>query len=99
MSLKNKMESEYFLLYPGNYFGDYQILFGHKATETFTVFGANPAYFHCLGKKDFLDLMRQFPDCLCLFFRRAIERRVEFRRIKKLFELYTGIENSSVIKN
>jgi len=39
LSLKEKKNNEYFILYPSNYFGDYQILLELRATESFTVFG------------------------------------------------------------
>jgi len=99
LSLKNRNENEFFILYQGNYFGDYQILLNHRATETYAVFGSQPLFTHCLDRKEFLEIMRMFPTCCCLFFRRAVERRIEMRRIKKMFELYTGIENGLVIKN
>ena len=40
LSLKNRNENEFFMLYQGNYFGDYQILLNHRATETYAVFGS-----------------------------------------------------------
>lgn len=99
ISLKNRKENEFFMLYPGNYFGDYQILLNHRATETYAVFGQQPLFTHCLDKKEFIEVLKMFPTCLCLFFRRAVERRTEIRRIKKMFELYTGIENGLTLKN
>jgi len=99
LSLKNRKENEFFILYQGNYFGDYQILLNHRATETYSVFGNQPLFTHCLDKKEFLEIMRMFPTCFCLFFRRAVDRRIEVRRIKKMFEIYTGIENGLVLKS
>lgn len=87
------------MLYAGNVFGDYQILLNHRATETYAVFGQQPLFTHCLDRAEFLDMMRMFPNVLCIFFRRAVEKRVEIRRIKKVFEYYTGIETGLVLKN
>ena len=90
LSLKEKKNNEYFILYPSNYFGDYQILLELRATESFTVFGQEPVFTHCLEAEEFKDLMRLFPDALNCFLAKAIDRRAEFRRIKKIFQLYSG---------
>jgi len=41
----------------------------------------------------FLDLMQTFPDALAIFFPRALKRRIEFRRIRKTYELCVGYEH------
>jgi CRP-like cAMP-binding protein len=85
LSLKNKKENEFFTLYPSNYFGDYQILLDLRVAETYTVLGSEPVFTHFIKAEKFKDLMRLFPDALNCFLMKAIDRRTEFRRIKKLF--------------
>lgn len=80
------------MFYPGNWIGDYQILLSQRATETYSVFGSEPVFTHCIGDFEFRNLMKTYPEALNVFLVRGIHRRVEFRRIKKLFELYAGIE-------
>jgi hypothetical protein len=85
ISIREKKHNEYFLLYPSNYFGDYQILLELRVTEAFAVFGTEPVFTHCIEAHEFKDLMRLFPDALNCFLAKAIDRRIEFRRIKKIF--------------
>ena len=92
VSLKEKFINEYFMFYAGNYIGDYQILLSYKATETYTVYGDSPVFTHCITALEFKDLMITYPEALNAFLVRGIYRRVEFRRIKKVFELYLGAE-------
>ena len=90
LSLKEKKHNEFFILYPSNYFGDYQILLELRATEAYTVFGTEHVFTHCIDAEEFKELMRLFPDALNCFLSKSIDRRAEFRRIKKLFQLYSG---------
>ena len=81
------------MLYPGNYFGDYQILLDHTASETYSTFSKTHVYTHCMRAEFFLDLMQTFPDALAIFFPRALKRRIEFRRVRKTYELCVGYEH------
>ena len=81
------------MLYPGNYFGDYQILLDHTASETYSTFSKTHVYTHCMRAEFFLDLMQTFPDALAIFFPRSLKRRVEVRRIRKTYELCVGYEH------
>ena len=81
------------MLYPGNYFGDYQILLDHVASETYSTFSKTHVYTHCMRAEFFLDLMQTFPDALAIFFPRALKRRIEFRRVRKTYELCVGYEH------
>lgn len=83
LSLSQKDRNEYFTLHPTCYFGDYQILMGLRASETYKSSVENSTFCHCLSKKDLLDLMVTFPDAKNCFLKRAQARRIEFRRIKK----------------
>ena len=60
------------MLYPGNYFGDYQILLDHTASETYSTFSKTHVYTHCMRAEFFLDLMQTFPDALAIFFPRVV---------------------------
>jgi hypothetical protein len=62
VSLRNKYEHEFFMLYATNYFGDYQILEDHLEQATFM---------HCLKAKVLIDLLRTFPDAMVIFRMRA----------------------------
>jgi len=92
VSLKEKFVNEYFMFYAGNYIGDYQILLSYKATETYTVYGDSTVFTHCISEVEFKDLMIAYPEAFNVFLVRGIHRRLEFRRIKKVFELYLGAE-------
>ena len=92
LSLRRKFEHEYFMLYSTNYFGDYQILKDHKATETYCAFSDHHVLVHCLKSRDFIDLLKTFPDAMAIFFLRAEARRREFRRIRKMYERWVGFD-------
>ena len=99
LSLSHKDQNEYFTLYPTNYFGDYQILMGLRASETYKSSMENSTYCHCLKKRDMLDLMNTFPDAKEIFLSRAQQRRIEFRRIKKQFEKFANVDVMAEIDN
>lgn len=92
LSLSHKDRNEYFTLYPTCYFGDYQILMGLKASETYKSSVEQSTYCHCLSKKDLDDLMITFPDAKSTFTKRAQARRTEFRRIKKQYERFANVD-------
>ena len=71
LSLSHKDRNEYFTLYPTCYFGDYQILMGLRASETYKSSVEQSTYCHCLSKKDLDGLMVTFPDAKSIFTRRA----------------------------
>ena len=98
LSLSHKDQNEYFTLYPTNYFGDYQILMGLRASETYKSAMENSTYTHCLKKKELLDLMATFPDARKIFIERAEQRRIEFRRIKKQFEKFANVDKIAEIE-
>ena len=92
LSLSHKDRNEYFTLHPTCYFGDYQILMGLRASETYKSSVEQSTYCHCLSKKDLDDLMVTFPDAKSIFTRRATARRIEFRRIKKQYERFANVD-------
>lgn len=91
LSLRVKDENEYFTLYSTNYFGDYQILMGLRSSECYKSSVDSQTYCHCLKKKELLDLMGTFPTARYIFTERAIQRRLEFRRIKKQYEIFADV--------
>lgn len=97
LSLSQKDRNEYFTLYPTCYFGDYQILNGLRASETYKSGVEQSTYCHCLSKKDLLDLMITFPDAKQTFQKRADARRIEFRRIKKQYERFANVDKQAEI--
>ena len=92
LSLSHKDRNEYFTLYPTCYFGDYQILMSLRASETYKSSVEQSTYCHCISKKDLLDLMITFPDAHNTFRKRAMARRIEFRRIKKQYERFANVD-------
>jgi len=92
LSLSSKDRNEYFTLYSTCYFGDYQILLGYRASETYKSSVEQSTYCHCLSKKDLNDLMITFPDAKTTFLKRAEARRIEFRRIKKQYERFANVD-------
>lgn len=48
VSLRKKYEHEFFILYSTNYFGDYQIIEDHKATETYCAVTDQEVMLHCV---------------------------------------------------
>ena len=90
MSLQHKFKNEYFMLYPSNYFGDYQVLYNLRSSEAYTVFGKEPVFTHCIEKYEVNDLMEMYPEARDCFLAKGYDRRIEFRRLKKVYELYTG---------
>lgn len=85
LSLDVKDVAEYFRLYQSNYFGDYQIILGHRSSEHYKSSVDSPTYCFCLKKKTFLGLMEVYPEAKRVFTERAELRRIEFRRIKRQF--------------
>jgi hypothetical protein len=71
VSLRNKYEHEFFMLYATNYFGDYQILEDHKTSETYSSYLEQATFMHCLKAKVLIDLLRTFPDAMIIFRMRA----------------------------
>jgi hypothetical protein len=57
-----------------------------KATECYKSSDDGTTYTYCIKKDNMNELMDTFPDAKVLFTERAEARRIEFRRIKKLFE-------------
>lgn len=98
LSLSQKDRNEYFTLHPTCYFGDYQILLGLRASETYKSSVEHQTFCHCLSKKDLIDLMITFPDAKATFQRRAIARRKEFRRIKKQYERFANVDKQNEIE-
>lgn len=96
MSLKEKDENEFFNFYPTNYFGDYQILLGLKSSESYKA-SAHGTYCHCIKKKRLLDLMSSFPNSHLIFKERAVQRRTEFRRVRKQYEKFADVNPDSVL--
>jgi hypothetical protein len=94
LSLRQKDENEYFTLYATNFFGDYQLLLGLKSTECYKAASDGTTYCHCIKKKKLLELMHTFPVAHSIFRDRASKRRIEFRRIRKQYELFTGVNAS-----
>ena len=98
LSLSHKDRNEYFTLYPTCYFGDYQILMGLRASETYKSSVEQSTYCHCLSKKDLDDLMITFPDAKTTFTKRAQARRTEFRRIKKQYERFANVDKQAELE-
>jgi len=92
LSLNQKDENEYFVLYSSNFFGDYQILLGLKSTECYKASSFNSnTMCHCIKKKKLLDLMSTFPVAHSIFTDRATKRRIEYRRIRKQYEKFADV--------
>jgi len=91
LSLSVKDENEYFTLFSTNYFGDYQILMGLRSSECYKSSVDSQTYCHCLKKRDLIDLMSTFPTAKYIFTERAIQRRLEFRRVKKQYENFADV--------
>ena len=96
-SLNFKYKHEFFMFYPTNYFGDYQILEDHKATETYCAYSDASTFMHCMKSKTFIDLLRTFPDAMAIFFLRSKARRAEFRRIRRTYERWVGFDGKADI--
>ena len=71
-------------------------MFDYKASECYKSSVDKATYTHCLKKKDLKELMTMFPDAKAIFEERARERRIEFRRIKKTFEMFAGVDPDPV---
>lgn len=92
LSLANKDENEYFSLHSSNFFGDYQILLGLRAAEVYKACSSvEYTYCQCIKRKQFLDLIGIDQTSFIIFNDRAIERRTEFRRIRKVYEKFAGV--------
>lgn len=83
LSIKKKAVNEYFSLPKFTYFGDYQILLGHKASECYTSDAKETTKLMCIKKKVLKDLLKKFPEVGDYYMQRARMRRIEFKRIKK----------------
>lgn len=92
-----KEENEYFTLYSTNYFGDYQILLGLKSSECYKAYSKDTTYCQCIKKGMLLDLLNIYPNSYSIFVDRAINRRVEFRRIKKQYEKFANVNPDPVV--
>jgi len=62
LSLRKKGQNEFLILPQNSMFGDYQIIFNHRATECYTSDESQDTYTMCLKKKTFLDILEKFPD-------------------------------------
>jgi len=93
--LRKKGQNEYLILPSNSIFGDYQIIFNYRATECYTSDESQDTYCMCLKKKKFLKILEKYPEADTYFRERARERRIEFKRIKKLFLLETGVQDDS----
>jgi hypothetical protein len=69
-----------------------------RVTESYIVQSKIPVYTHCIKASELKNLMRLFPDAMSCFLMKAIDRRTEFRRIKKLFQLYSGTTNPELME-
>jgi len=98
VSLNSKFIHEFFMLHATNYFGDYQILEDHRATETYCAFTNAPVFVHCMKSRKFIDILKTFPDAMAIFFLRAQARRKEFRRIRKQYERWVGFDGRTNIE-
>ena len=96
LSLEKKDVNEYFQLYRTNYIGDYQILMNLKSSECFKASSNVSTYCYCIKSNEFLDLLLTFPDAKVIFMYRAQARRLEFRRIKKLYEIEARVNPDSM---
>jgi len=97
LSCTVKDENEFFTLHPTNFFGDYQILLGLKASEQYKATTSTEfTYCHCIKRKNFLKLLNQHTEAYIVFMDRALARRSEFRRIKKLYEKFAQVHPDPV---
>ena len=64
---------------------------GLKSAEYYKANGTGVTYAHCIKKKVLLDLMETFPVAHSIFAERASKRRIEFRRIKKQYEMFADV--------
>jgi len=65
----------------------------HRASETYTAFGEkNPVIVHCMKDKDLIEILKTFPDAMAIFVVRAKTRRIEFRRIRKMYERWVNFD-------
>ena len=96
LSLERKDANEYFTLYRSNYIGDYQILLNLRASEFYKSNTDSSTFCYCLSKADLEELILTFPDAKTIFLYRAQCRRIEFRRIKKLYEIEANINPNLV---
>jgi len=86
-----KDENEYFTLHATNYFGDYQILLGLRASEFYKSSFDGATYCHCIKKKELSELLSTLPVARFIFSERASRRRIEFRRIRKQYIVLANI--------
>lgn len=96
LSLYRKDAHEYFTLYRSNYIGDYQIMLNLRASEFYKSTADCTTFCYCLAKADLEELILTFPDAKAIFLCRAQARRIEFRRIKKLYEIEANINHNLV---
>ncbi len=81
MCLKKKGINEYFILPYFTMFGDYQILLGDKAQETYISSEDNETCCMCMKKGVLRNLLILFPDVGEHFRERARLRKIEFKRV------------------
>jgi len=92
LSCTVKDDNEYFQLYTGNFFGDYQVLLNLKASECYKASSSVAStYCHCIKKKALLSLLDNHQEAYVIFMDRAFGRRAEFRRIKKVYEKFARV--------
>jgi len=97
ISLDRPNHNEYFKLYRSNYFGDIPLLLRLKAMECYKSTAEGHTLCYCLNARALDDLMVSFPDVCEIFSQRAIERRVEFQRIKVLYCKYNNVDLDPLI--
>lgn len=98
LSCTVKDDNEYFTLYTNNFFGDYQLLLGLKASECYKAGSSSEyTYCHCIKKKAILKLLNEHTEARIIFMDRALERRAEFRRIKKVYEKFAEVSPDPVV--
>jgi hypothetical protein len=91
VSMDVKDKHEYFQLYRSNYLGDYQILLDLKSSECYKSTSDVTTYCYCISQQELMELMLTFPDAKTVFLFKAQARRIEFRRIKKLYEIEASV--------
>ena len=64
---------------------------GLKSSECYKATSDVTTYCYCIAKQELMDLMLTFPDAKTVFLFRAQARRIEFRRIRKLYEIEAKI--------
>lgn len=94
LSLRQKWQHDYFKLPNQTCFGDYQILLDLKARECYTT-GHKETRTMCIKKGIFKGLLEKYPLIKDYYVERAKQRRVEFRRIKRIYLEEQGLASES----